>query len=239
MIDEITLSPLEITMRIIGAIVASALIGYERERKGHEAGIRTHTLVAVGSCIFAIIQVKTAFKAIELSGIKEHLESAISIDMTRIVAQVVSGVGFLGAGTIIISKRRVRGLTTAASIWTTAAIGVGFGMGYFFTTALSTVVVLITLVIFKKLFKSPIPLTFEVAYLEQPNLSKKIKEYIHMNKIPLLSDHYYYELKEGIIYHKNYYTIDTNEIESKSEFFDGLFHIGEIQMIRSIYDEES
>lgn len=229
------LTPAEISLRLLAAIVASGMIGYERERKGHEAGIRTHALVAVGSCLFALIQLKMAIDLINLTKADPTAAQNLRADMTRVLAQVVSGVGFLGAGTIIINKRRVRGLTTAASIWTTAAIGMGFGLGYYFTMVLSTIIVLVTLMTFKKLFRTPSPLTFEVLYVEQPELSSDIKNFMRGKKVPLLEDHYYYEMKDGIIHHRNHYTIDSSVLASRSEFFDELFYVGEIQEIRSLY----
>ncbi|MDO5707443.1 MAG: MgtC/SapB family protein [Andreesenia angusta] len=233
--DLLSLTPKEIIIRLFAAIIAGGLIGYEREKKGHEAGLRTHILVVVGSCLFSIIQIKIALTAISMVKASEESALVIRTDLTRIVAQVVSGVGFLGAGTIIISKKRVRGLTTAASIWTTAALGVGFGMGYFFTMTLSTIMVLITLTVSKKLFRAPDPINFEVAYINQPELSKEIRNFFKDKKVTLLADHYYYVMKEETIYHRNHYTIDASLLESKSEFFDELFHLGEIDEIKSLY----
>lgn len=233
----IDLTTYEILIRLLATIIASSFIGYERERKGHDAGLRTHVMVAIGACVFALIQVEIAYYTIDVT--KAHPDLQISVEMTRIVAQVVSGVGFLGAGTIIMTKQRVRGLTTAASIWATAALGVGFGMGFFLMMTLSTVMIMMTLVIFKKIFKAPMPISFEIRYKEQVHLSEKIVQYFKIHNAPLLDSHYLYELKEGVVHHVNQYTIDSSRIEHKSVFFEGLFTIGNIDEIKSLYlDEE-
>ena len=192
-------------------------------------------LVAIGASIFALIQLKIAYSSIELM---EHHDVSVSVEMTRIVAQVVSGVGFLGAGTIMMTKQKIRGLTTAASIWATAALGVGFGMGYFAIMTLSTVMILITLVIFKKLFRAPMPLSFEIRYKEQVHLSGKIAQYFQVHNVHLLDSSYFYELKDGVVHHVNQYTIDSSKLEYKSVFFEGLFTIGNIDEIKSLYLDE-
>ena len=226
----------EILIRLFASAVAGGLIGYEREIRGNDAGLRTHVLVALGACVFALIQVEIAYFSINLN--KEISGITATVDMTRIVAQVVSGVGFLGAGSIILTKSKVRGLTTAASIWATAALGIGFGFGLFLSMILSTIMILITLVLLKRLFRTPSPMSFEVRYREQPELSNKIIEYFRIQKVPILNSNYYYELKDKVVHHVNHYTIDTSKIKYKSIFFEGLFLVGEIDEIKSLYLDE-
>ncbi|MGO1849596.1 MgtC/SapB family protein [Microbacterium sp.] len=102
------------------AFLLSALIGLERQRKLKSAGLRTHTLVGVGSAVFTLV---SAY------GFEAVIGSEVVLDPSRIAAQIVSGVGFLGAGVIFVRKNVVSGLTTAASIWVTAAIGMACGAG--------------------------------------------------------------------------------------------------------------
>lgn len=114
-----------------------AAIGIEREYHAKEAGIRTHLLVALGSCLFMILSAYgfDAFLA------KDHT----SFDPSRIASQVVTGIGFIGAGTIILQKQVVRGLTTAAGLWVTAAIGLACGIGMYVIAIVTTVLVLVSL----------------------------------------------------------------------------------------------
>ena len=107
-------------------------MGIEREYQGHPAGIRTMALIAVGSCMFTAIALEPAFGS--------------RTDPTRIAAQIVTGVGFLGAGSILRQGELVRGLTTAASIWVVASLGMAVGFGYYVVPVFATVLVLATLV---------------------------------------------------------------------------------------------
>ena len=104
--------------RLLVAGVLGAIIGLDREYRAKEAGFRTHFLVALGSALFMIVSKYGFWDILGNTG--------IGLDPSRIAAQVVSGIGFLGAGTIIIQKLFVRGLTTAAGIWATSAIGIGW-----------------------------------------------------------------------------------------------------------------
>ena len=125
---------LEFILRIFVAAVLGGLIGLEREYREKAAGLRTHFLVALGSALFMIIS------AHGFDGILK--DPNMRLDVSRIAAQVVSGIGFIGAGTIIFQKNAVRGLTTAAGVWVTAAIGLGCGAGLYVLSAVATVLVL-------------------------------------------------------------------------------------------------
>ncbi|MCJ8520672.1 putative Mg2+ transporter-C (MgtC) family protein [Pseudorhizobium tarimense] len=121
-----------ITVRLVVAAVLGGTLGYERERKGRSAGVRTHMLVAVGAALFVI----------------GPLQSGMEIaDLSRVLQGIVQGIGFLGAGAIMVraARRQVEGLTTAANIWATAGIGVLAGLGLEATAILSTVIVLVIL----------------------------------------------------------------------------------------------
>ena len=107
------------------------MLGVEREYHGHPAGIRTMALVATGSCLFTALGFEPVFGK--------------TIDPTRIAAQIVTGVGFLGAGSILRQGDGVRGLTTAASIWVVASLGMAIGFGYYTIAIFTTVLVVITL----------------------------------------------------------------------------------------------
>src|SRR3989338_4573184 len=123
----------EILLRLILAAVFGGLIGIEREIVHKPAGVRTHMLVSLGSALFILL----ALEAVP----PESFPDVTS----RIIAGVVTGVGFLGAGTILKSKIEVHGLTTAATIWAVAGVGLAIGLGYYFMTLVSVVLVLIIL----------------------------------------------------------------------------------------------
>ncbi|MCR5315408.1 MAG: MgtC/SapB family protein [Bacteroidaceae bacterium] len=130
---------LDFILRIFSATVLGGLIGLEREYRSKEAGFRTHFLVALGAAMFMIVSAY-GFEDVVLSG--EH-----RWDISRIAAQVVSGIGFIGAGTIIFRKSEniVSGLTTAAGLWVTAGIGLACGGGMYILASACTLLVLVGL----------------------------------------------------------------------------------------------
>ena len=129
----------ESLLRLALAAVLGGLIGVERELREREAGLRTHLLVALGSALFTIVGAY-GFHAFLESG-----QSVVRADPTRIAAQIVTGIGFLGAGAIIRQGLSVRGLTTAATLWVVAAVGLAAGAGYYSAAVITTALVLIAL----------------------------------------------------------------------------------------------
>lgn len=140
---------LEIAIRLLLAAFVGGIIGYERERNNRTAGFRTHILVCVGAAVTSMIQLQIVNDIQHLAAAGGG-KSVFSADYGRLAAQVISGVGFLGAGTILHEKGSVKGLTTAASLWTVACIGIAAGFGYYSITLLSTLCVYIVLVSLKK-----------------------------------------------------------------------------------------
>lgn len=131
-----------ITVRLLTAAFLGGILGFERERKARSAGVRTHMLVAVGAAIFVV----------------GPLQSGMEIeDLSRVLQGIIQGIGFLGAGAIIVrtSKHQVEGLTTAANIWATAGIGVLAGLGLEATAVLSTAIVLVILAVVPMIVTSP------------------------------------------------------------------------------------
>jgi putative Mg2+ transporter-C (MgtC) family protein len=129
----------ESLLRLALAAALGGLIGVERELREREAGLRTHLLVSLGSALFTIVSAY-GFHAFLTSG-----QSVVRADPTRIAAQIVTGIGFLGAGAIIRQGLSVRGLTTAATLWVVAAIGLAAGAGYYSAAVITTALVLFSL----------------------------------------------------------------------------------------------
>ena len=156
----------DMTIRLMLALVLGGAIGIEREYRAKEAGFRTHFLVALGSALFCLVS---------QFGFEFELK-----DSSRVAAQVVSGIGFLGAGTIIFQKNMVRGLTTAAGLWVTAAIGLACGTGMYVAAAVTTAMVLLGLevlnFIIPQLGNTTIVLTFSAPSQDKvKELIKRIK----------------------------------------------------------------
>lgn len=135
-----TLNNFSIVLRLLLALIMGGLIGMERGRHGRAAGMRTHILVCVGACMTALVGIY----------ILKYVNG--SENVTRIAAQVISGIGFLGAGTIMIRNQSViTGLTTAAGVWCTATIGIALGYGFYLGAIVATVIALITATLLTRL----------------------------------------------------------------------------------------
>ncbi len=125
----------DFVFRLIASILAGAMVGLEREFNNKSAGFRTNTLVAMGACIYVLINIRLA----------DHGGA----DPTRIIGQIVTGIGFLGAGVILQHGGNIHGLTTAATIWVSASLGSLAGLGLYWETLICTVAVLIINITFK------------------------------------------------------------------------------------------
>lgn len=119
---------IEILLRLVLATLAGGLIGLEREIVHRPAGVRTHMLVCLGAALFVLVTIQT-----------------LPNEAARIIAGIATGIGFLGAGTIFKSKDEVHGLTTAASIWAIAGVGIAIGLGYYLMTIIAVILILIIL----------------------------------------------------------------------------------------------
>jgi putative Mg2+ transporter-C (MgtC) family protein len=133
------LSSLEVILRVGLAAGLGGAIGLERELRDREAGLRTHMLVSVGAALFTMVS------AYAWTDWRFSTEDGLVFDPTRIAAQIVTGIGFLGAGAIIRQGLSVRGLTTAATLWVVAAIGMAAGVGYYEAALVTTALVLVSL----------------------------------------------------------------------------------------------
>lgn len=192
MIDAYDLggSATTIAIKLVLAAVGGGLIGFEREKHGRPAGLRTHLLVALACCLMMIISESFYLKYGQLSGM-----SVLRVDPSRIAAQIVTGIGFIGAGVILKDGLTVRGLTTAACLWLAAAIGMGFGMGVYLPTFIGTFIGISSLTFLKKLepyIKKDRYLTFSVTITDGKDLYPELEHIfiLHGMNISDISCHY-------------------------------------------------
>jgi putative Mg2+ transporter-C (MgtC) family protein len=160
----------DLAFRLLIAAILGAAIGLEREIHEHPAGMRTHLLVALGSAIFTVLSIY-GFEGVGQGNVSP------TVDPTRIAAQVVSGIGFLGAGAILKYGTSIRGLTTAASLWTAAAIGMAAGAGEWVIAAVGTLIVIVSLW----------PLNALVERIHRPG-SRAIKMRLEVGRLEALGD---------------------------------------------------
>lgn len=170
---------LEVVLRLLLAVVIGFAIGFERKMRFKEAGVRTHTIVSIGSCLYMLISMY-AFNG---------------ADTSRVAAQIVSGIGFLGAGMIFYHKEMIHGLTTAAGIWATAAIGMAAGAGWYIVSIIATVLIILIQCIMHmnfKLFHSHHFVKVNVVFKDnEGEISEKIKDLFcvqRFNKISAKKD---------------------------------------------------
>ncbi|WP_027128163.1 MgtC/SapB family protein [Fusobacterium perfoetens] len=172
---NLILSNREIIVRIIAAILVGGIIGYERGVHNRPAGFRTHILVCLGACIVSMIQDQLRVNIINFAILYPDISQVIKTDLGRIGAQVVSGIGFLGAGTIMRDKGTVGGLTTAASIWATGCLGIGIGWGFYSLAIPAGIAIIVVLVTLKQLERSLINkqyiLDVEVVFTNKSSIS--------------------------------------------------------------------
>jgi putative Mg2+ transporter-C (MgtC) family protein len=225
----------EVILRLILAIIVGGLIGYEREYKNRPAGFRTHILVCLGATVISMIQLYSIQETTNMIIQYPVLASALKADIGRLGAQVITGVGFLGAGTIMHDKGSVKGLTTAASLWVVACIGLGVGLGYYFLTVASTIAVFLILVTLKQVevrfFQKAKVEKFEVQYINKVELVTHMEEYFSSKNIKVQNIEFELEEEEDSIYKTSLYTvriprqIKTSEVIRDLCFYEGIVKV--------------
>lgn len=144
-----TINDLEIGLRVGLSLLVGGIIGLERAHGQHHAGFRTHILVCLGSTLITLISTYGFSQFVN--------EQSVRMDPARLTAQIISGIGFLGAGTILRTGNKISGLTTAASLWVVAALGIGIGAGFYFGTLLTFLAALISLFVLQRVEKRILP----------------------------------------------------------------------------------
>ncbi|SFT28025.1 MgtC/SapB family protein [Paenibacillus sp. BC26] len=180
------ISYLELTIRLVLALILGGLIGVERELGGHSAGFRTHILVCLGSAAIVLLS---------MYGFAEFAaDPNVRLDPARLAAQVISGIGFLGAGTILRTGITVSGLTTAASLWVVAAIGLTVGAGFYYGSAVLTLLVVVSLFFLNKFEKK-----FSRTKRKQDLVMKINKDSASLNKVVTELHHFGIQISKIIV----------------------------------------
>lgn len=180
---------LEYLLRMVIAAVCGGIIGFERSRRRKEAGLRTHIIVAVGAALLMIVSKYGFMDILDTPGMR--------VDASRIAANVITGISFLGAGMIFVRDVSIRGLTTAAGIWSMAGIGLAIGAGMYFVGVFATMLILLIQIFthgqLKKL-DGPIYETFSITYENMPDGLEQLKQQLKDRNI--LIHHIQMEKKE-------------------------------------------
>ena len=152
-----------VLLRIALSIGVGLAIGIEREYKNRPAGMRTHVLVAMGACTVSLMECMFANALNPVSG-----DEQVTYNFGRLAAQVITGVGFLGAGTIFMTNKKIEGLTTAASLWNAACLGIAVGYGYYFIALVGGALVLVVLLMMQKIYPELQYAKIEQVRIEEP-----------------------------------------------------------------------
>jgi putative Mg2+ transporter-C (MgtC) family protein len=176
------ISEMEIVLRLGLAALLGMAVGFERERQNQPAGLRTHTILAIGSCLAMTISINIAM---------QFYPQVPNGDPGRLAAQVVSGIGFLGAGAILRYGTNVKGLTTATSLWTIAIVGLAVGAGHYFASIATTVALLAVLVLLnvleKKLIRVYTTVSVAVTAVNRPDLAEALHQAFRVMKKKIIS----------------------------------------------------
>lgn len=199
---------LEISQRLLLAVLMSGAIGFDREFKSRPAGMRTHILVCVGAAMIALLQTEIYLDVLNQIAANQELAAVLKIDQTRLIAQVISGIGFLGAGTIIVTKRSIAGLTTAASLWTVACLGLTIGMGHYKLSLIGFIVIQLTLSLLNKVIVVPSVKNLEVRYSHRAETKEFISNHFNENNVTVKGTNVYVEIENNRRIYTTTYTIE-------------------------------
>ena len=190
-----------VAFRIALALLIGMVIGVERESKHRPAGMRTNTLVCLGACVVALIEFEFYSR---MSG---SPVSNLTYNFGRMSAQVISGIGFLGAGTILFSERKVTGLTTAASLWNVACIGLAIGYGYYRVALIAAALVLLVLFAMGRVIHVRTLSELEIRFVNRDETMPFMKEYFEKQGIHAVSVNFSTEKVDGQTIYINVYSL--------------------------------
>ena len=218
---------IQVIIRIIMAGILGGLIGLERESLNKSAGFRTHILVCVGSALIMLVS----------QDLYQLYQGVTNIDPGRIAAQVVSGIGFLGAGTIMREGATVKGLTTAASLWVVAGVGLALGAGFYFPALVTTGVVFLTLIYLGKVEKLIAGLAHVVVFMvtaeNRPGQLGRVGSYLGERGILILN----LQMKQLSDDKKVLFEIDT-KLPPKTDLNEIMYELGDIPGVYQVEQGE-
>lgn len=220
----------DIFIRLTLATLLSGLVGYDAEFHDRPAGIKTHILVCVGACILAMIQIDITLYSGWIEALGTHGEF-LKIDPTRLVAQIVSGIGFLGAGTIIVTKQSVQGLSTAASLWAISGIGIAVGFGFYKLALLGTLFIYLILVFVFKFIRFKTLKQIELQCLDEDGLQDFVNNLFKKLNISIKDTSFYMDNNNQ---NRIYTYIYTVEMDAKTSTEDILKDLSSNKKITSL-----
>ena len=216
----------QMLFRILAAVVMGAIIGIDREVKNRPAGMRTHVLVCLGSTLIGLVEQQTIAHVVALGS------SQINVSVGRLTAAVVSGVGFLGAGTIIIADRRISGLTTAASLWCAACLGLAVGAGFTTMALVACLLVMGVLKMMQQIVHVNTYKRLEIQFVHRNETLKYIRDTFERMEVKILDQDFHADnTQDGQNIYTNVYTLS---MPGKTEYQDLITILSEHPNIRTV-----
>lgn len=221
----------DILIRIGAAVLVGGAVGVEREYKNRPAGMRTHVLVCLGACIIALLECLMRFELIEGAP-----EGNISLTMGRLSAQVISGIGFLGAGTIFISQKKIAGLTTAASLWNVGCLGLLIGFGFYWVAAACCAIVLVVLTVLQRIIRVNAIKRVEVRFTHRTETLAYINSFFSNNNVKVLDVDFHIEsVDDSRDVEQNLYTnLYTLHLPARFSYTDIVNYLSENPNIQAV-----
>ena len=219
-------------IRLGVAVVIGCVIGIEREKKNRPAGLRTHVLVCVGAVLISTLEQFLVQDTMAINAANPG--SGIAVNMGRMSAQIISGIGFLGAGTIFTSQKKIAGLTTAASLWNAACLGIVTGMGYYLLALAGCGIVMVTLLLLQRVIKVNSVKSVEVKFVHRVETIAFINAYFEEAGIKVMDIDFHVENRtpeNGGNLYTNLYTLI---LPSHTTYRDIVNHLSEFRNIQAI-----
>lgn len=215
-------------LRIGLAIVVGTIIGIEREYKNRPAGMRTHILVCLGACTIALMESSFLREVIAMDA---YMSDRVTYNFGRLSAQVICGIGFLGAGTIFTAQKKIAGLTTAASLWNTACLGLAIGYGYYMIALLGTVFVMLTLMAMQRIVHVNTIKKVEIKFVHRVETIGSINAYFDTLNVKTLDLDFHVDTSADANVYTNTYTL---HLPSGVSYTDIVNHLSEHSNVLSI-----
>ena len=222
----------ECGLRLFLAVVVGCVIGIEREKKNRPAGMRTHVLGCVGAAIIAIVESLIVADTMTLN-LNNPGNTGIGVSYGRLSAQVISGIGFLGAGTIFISQKKIAGLTTAASLWNAACLGLAIGMGYYLIAVAGCAIVMVTLTLLQRVVRVNAVKHVEIKFIHRVETIAFINDYFQSIGVHVIDIDFHVENKGKYNLYTNIYTLDMQGKTTYKDIVNKLSEYANIQGIRT------
>jgi len=225
-----SLTSADMLIRIAIAVLIGCMIGAEREYKNRPAGLRTHVLVCLGACSIALAE------CLFTSNLSADTSGNVTYNFGRLCAQVISGIGFLGAGTIFTQRKKIAGLTTAASLWNVACLGILTGYGYYWVSLFMAVLVLVVLMMLQKVIRVNAIKRVEVRFNNRADTIAFINEFFETAGIKVLDLDFHIETvsDDGAAGEGFYINTYTLHLPAKINYTDVINHLAAYPHIQSV-----